>query len=433
MRCLTEIHPSAPVSVCNLTVPVSSSPSSAGFDDLKKSTKESDRSDSRTGTFPAVEDSATVVRREASERPTRARGVAEKPESQTRKDSASVRSRRRDPYEKGRPANQVTSNRPPRLQRTQTPRRVIRRKDGIERSAVPQPPPGKPRPSRRAPPRSASVDDLNKYSKSKNRVVLVEPGATSGGKNTSVGTKDVMSTSKDSTKEQALNTTSTTVKNTTNSSKCSDDETRDEVRALVEGSQSSVQEAAEEQTPKARESVQKKLFMTPESAGSSIAVDTPGDKLDAVERMYGLRKATGSVKNALTPDNNTLKKSKFEFLQSMTPLTGNGAMKQSGSLSDDDVLFSPATRVPQSQVPNRPKATSSDGFFAGEAAQWQQSVRSQNGTEDSMFREGTLTRTTSESTSRRSRFTGILSSSNGSGGKKSRVQLLRARLAALSK
>eukprot|EP00178_Gracilaria_changii_P028283 TRINITY_DN984_c0_g1_i1.p1 TRINITY_DN984_c0_g1~~TRINITY_DN984_c0_g1_i1.p1 ORF type:complete len:1200 (+),score=249.69 TRINITY_DN984_c0_g1_i1:176-3601(+) len=445
MNCNMEIHPSstpasASASSTSAVTASSSQPScQLPADDNKKAESDCDRYASRVGVVPLTSESFVgVAKREISERPTRARTFTDKSELQARKDAASGRSRRRDPHatknDKSRPTAHVTSNRPPRLQRTQTPRRVMRRKDAIERSAVPQPPAAKSRSPRRTPPRSASVDDLNKYSKSKNKVVLVESDVTSGGRETSSATNGVASIPKDVADAQIQDTSSASLKKA-NSSKSSD-EICDDGRVGVESLQSCVDEFVEDQpTPKAKENVQKKLFMTPDSAGSSsTALETPGDKLDAVERMYGLRKATGAVKSTLIPDSSTAKNAKFDFLQNMTPLQGSGSMNQSGSLSDEDVLFSPATRIPLPQIPNRPKATSSDGFFAGEAAQWQQSVRSQNGTENSMFREGTLTRTSSESTSRRSRFTGMLSSSsNGSGGKKSRVQLLRARLAALNK
>ncbi|PXF41445.1 AUGMIN subunit 6 [Gracilariopsis chorda] len=430
-RCTTELYPSSPSSLSTV-------------EDVRKSLQDTDKPTSR-GAANAVDTAGVVVKREPAERSARPKTPTEKPtEPQPKKEGSSTRTRRRDQHtpksDKGRPP-QVTSGKPPRIQRTQTPRRVMRRKDAIERSVIPVAPAvpaSKPQAASSIPSRSGSQVNFNGLTECRSRSTV----ATSTSHAASSLLPNPSSPAPEAVQTQTPIEDETSKKQLGHADvpQGSDDEISSainvDVRDGAESLQSSVEELAEEHpTPLApRETVQKKLFMTPESTTSfSTPVEPPVEKVDSVEKTYGLRKATGTVKAVLSARNGATA-ANHSFLRNTSPAHARSDSKPSGSLSDDDLLFSPDTRVPLSQKPMRPKATSSDGFFAGEAAHWQQSVRSQNGTEVNMFQEGALTRTTSESTSRFSRLTEKLSStSSSSGGKRSRVQQLRARLAALNK
>lgn len=318
-------------------------------------------------------------------------------------------------------APMVTSQRPPRLQRTQTPRRIMRRKEAIQRSVVPlSGAQGKPREVTR-PRRSFSSYALRMSdSKVADKGSSISAVANSQAKSL-VPTESTTTSNVDGEKSVAKVQHDDSITKETLPIAIESIREKllrgEDVRREMESAQDSREETLYEVCSEAgSEPVQKRLFSTPESASSSSRVTRQNSSLfgrkqgllrrSTVNALQSFKAARGKI----TSSSGAVPPAHAEFTSKENEVS---APPSSG---DDDLMLSPLSK------PSR-----GDSFFAGQTAEWQQNVQAQNDPDDANPPHLTSTiRASTESTGSATRAKPKPGPVKGS-----RIQSFRARLAAL--
>lgn len=176
--------------------------------------------------------------------------------------------------------------------------------------------------------------------------------------------------------------------------------------------QESDEELVENRGSGMKETVQKKLFLTPDSAVSSSKSTRHLSRL-------ARRTSTGVLHSVNQQANSSVHSAPMHCDVTAVVKDSSGEFP---STDEEELLFSPTTKPAMSERSFNGKA-GSGGFFAGQTAEWHESVRARSTLGGRSNVRGTG-REQSDSSSRRN-------SGRTSTGVRSKVQALRARLAAL--
>ena len=312
-----------------------------------------------------------------------------------------------------------SAQRPPRIHRTQTPHRIVRPKEAIQRSVMPSSTSQKRRGLRSALKRSGSGDSSYGLQTPRGRV----PDPASDLKDATDKLEGVirpLSETKKVSPPKSIQSLST------------------DCQSPVQSGSASVQGCTEDSADEGNRSelpVQKRLFLTPETTTSSSKMNRQPQRAPRIESSL-------SQSSSVHPSTPSPRHSKDDIVVAPQNQKGQGLIVEdtpktpSPGVSDEEVHVSSAPKPPlprkTSNYGQKPRSPKAGGFFAGETAQWQQSVKSQRAlsSSDGQLGEGFIARSSSESSTRSLRGFGS-GQNNSSSGKKSRVQAFRARLAAL--
>lgn len=186
-----------------------------------------------------------------------------------------------------------------------------------------------------------------------------------------------------------------------------------------------------DETPRPVEldAVPKRLFMTPESSQAPASRPSPASSNQSKKPGFSRKSICSALGDKQSPEAHTAghvtQDSRLASNKSASP-----DLAELPSSGDDELLFSPDAKAGASAKPP-PSSRNADGFFAGQTAQqWQQGATP---------RRSTATPVVESSVRRSAGYSGMLSSwgrgnsTSSSSARKSRLQSLKARLAAALK
>lgn len=306
----------------------------------------------------------------------------------------------------------VAGGMPTRVQRTQTPRRLVRQKEAIQRAAM-RPP-------------TYSGRALSASSKK-----LTSPPAKS--ENTEL---DALAVRVEETAIPAVDSPHSANDTSSGAEQAEDAGTSNVVKPEVEKTQSGdiASFTTETSVDQHMDTVPKRLFATPEPSSASSS-NRRGFSNTFVRRAASSKNVASAVQGSKKSMSRVgLPAFGRDRGRVSIPMSPKGSSILLSSTDDDELLFSPAPSGvlnTAAKPPSGAKAASGAGFFAGETAQWQKNVRSRS-TVAGQGTEVSERKTTVESSM--SSGSPMKSSSRGtSSSRKTRMQSLKARLAAALK